>query len=132
MALRPLKRAHPDGGLQCRCPWRQQEEEQEESWRKQAADWSFNRCSGSGRGPERARQTSAQQRSDPGSCPVHPGARHSASECCEILKLVEHVSKRCEQASKDDSSLPCRSAKEKVSDADVAAAEKELGYQTQR
>jgi hypothetical protein len=43
---------------------------------------------------------------------------------------VEHVSKRCEEASKDDSSLPQRSGKEKVSDADAAAAEKELGYQT--
>jgi hypothetical protein len=21
---------------------------------------------------------------DPGSCPVHPGAHHSATECCEI------------------------------------------------
>jgi hypothetical protein len=25
-----------------------------------------------------------QQRTDPGSCPVHPGARHSATECHEI------------------------------------------------
>jgi hypothetical protein len=25
-----------------------------------------------------------QQRTDPGSCPVHPGARHSATECREI------------------------------------------------
>jgi hypothetical protein len=45
-----------------------------------------------------------QQHSDPESCPVHPGARHSASEYHEILKLVECVSKRREQASKDDSS----------------------------
>jgi hypothetical protein len=71
-----------------------------------------------------------QQRTDPGSCPVHPGARHSASECREILKLVEHVSKRCAQASKDDSSPPRRPGKEKVSDADATAAERELGYQT--
>jgi hypothetical protein len=71
-----------------------------------------------------------QQRSDPRSCPVHPGARHSASECREFLKLTERVNKRREQASKDDSSLPRRSGKEKVSDADAAAAEKELGYQT--
>jgi hypothetical protein len=71
-----------------------------------------------------------QQRSDPGSCPVHPGARHSDSECCEILKLTERVSKRREQASKDDSSPPRWSGKGKVSDADAAAAERELGYQT--
>jgi hypothetical protein len=47
-----------------------------------------------------------QQRGDPGSCPVHPGARHSAYECHEILKLAERVSKRCEQASMDDASPP--------------------------
>jgi hypothetical protein len=73
---------------------------------------------------------SRQQRSKPGSCPVHPGSHHSASECREILKLTERISKRCEQASKDDSSPPRRSGKEKVSDAGAAAAEKELGYQT--
>jgi hypothetical protein len=71
-----------------------------------------------------------QQRSYPGSCPVHPGACNSASECREIQKLVERVSKRREQASKDDSSPPRRSGKEKVSDADAAAAEKKFGYQT--
>jgi hypothetical protein len=59
MVVGPSRRAHPDGGLQCHCPWRQQEEEQEESQRKQAVDWSSGRCSGSGRGPEPARQTSA-------------------------------------------------------------------------
>jgi hypothetical protein len=73
---------------------------------------------------------SRQQRSDPGLCPVHPGARHSASECREILNLAERISKRREQASKDDSSPPRRSGKEKVSD--VAAAEKEFGYQTRK
>jgi hypothetical protein len=46
------------------------------------------------------------------------------------LKLAERVSKMHEQASKDDSSPPRRSDKEKVSDANTAAAEKELGYQT--
>jgi hypothetical protein len=71
-----------------------------------------------------------QQCSDPASCPVHPGAHHSASECREILKLVERVSKRREQASKDDSSSPRHPRKEKVSDTDAATAEKELGYQT--
>jgi hypothetical protein len=49
-----------------------------------------------------------QQCGDSGSCPVHPGACHSASKCCEILKLAERVSKRREQASKDDSSPPQR------------------------
>jgi hypothetical protein len=35
------------------------------------------------------------------SCPVHPNARHSASECCEIIKLVKHVSEWREQSSND-------------------------------
>jgi hypothetical protein len=71
-----------------------------------------------------------QQRTDPGSCPVHPGARHSATECREIQKLAERLNKRCDQASREGSSPPRRSGKEKVSDADAAATERELGYQT--
>jgi hypothetical protein len=71
-----------------------------------------------------------QQYTDPGSCPVHPGAHHSAIECREIQKLVECLSKRRDQASKDDSSPPRWSGKDKVSNTDAAAAERELGYQT--
>jgi hypothetical protein len=71
-----------------------------------------------------------KQRTDPGSCPIHLGARHSTTECREIQKLTECLSKRRDQASKDDSSPPQRSGKEKVSEADAAAAERELGYQT--
>jgi hypothetical protein len=70
-----------------------------------------------------------QQRTDPGSCPVHPEARHSATECREIQKLAERLSKRRDQASKEGSSPPRRSGKEKTSDADAAATERELGYQ---
>jgi hypothetical protein len=71
-----------------------------------------------------------QHRTDPGSCPVHPGARHSTAECCEIQKLAERLSKRRDQASKDGSSPTRWSGKEKMSDADAAAMERELGYQT--
>jgi hypothetical protein len=71
-----------------------------------------------------------QQRTDLGSCPVHPGARHSATECREIQKLAERLSKRRDQASREGSSPPQWSGKEKVSDADAAAAERELEYQT--
>ena len=41
-----------------------------------------------------------QQGRNSGSCPVHPGGRHNASECHEIL--AKHVSKRREQASSND------------------------------
>jgi hypothetical protein len=71
-----------------------------------------------------------QQHTDPRSCPVHPWARHSATECHEIQKLAERFSKRHDQASKEGSSPPRRSSKEKASDADEAATERELGYQT--
>jgi hypothetical protein len=64
-----------------------------------------------------------------GSCPVHPSARHSASECREIIKLAKCVSERREQSSKDGSP-PCRwPGKERVDDDKVAAGERELGYQ---
>jgi hypothetical protein len=71
-----------------------------------------------------------QQRTDPESCPVHPGARHSATECREIQKLAERLSKRRDQASREGSSPPRRSGKEKASDADAATTKRELGYQT--
>jgi hypothetical protein len=51
------------------------------------------------------------------------------TECYEIQKLAERLSKRRDQASKDDSSPPRRPGKEKASNAKAAVAE-ELVYQT--
>jgi hypothetical protein len=65
-----------------------------------------------------------------GSCPVHPNSRHSASECCEIIKLAKSVSKRREQASKDGSPPRHRPSKEKVDEGDAAAGERDLEYQS--
>jgi hypothetical protein len=65
-----------------------------------------------------------------GSCPVHPNARHSASECREIIKLAKHVSERREQSSKDGSPPHRRPGKEGVDDGEVATGERELGYQS--
>jgi hypothetical protein len=74
------------------------------------------------------------QRGSDGSCPVHPNGRHSAAECCEIIDLVKHVSKRIserrEQSSKDGSPPRHRPGKEKIDDGEVAAAEQDLGYQS--
>jgi hypothetical protein len=62
---------------------------------------------------------------------VHPNSRHSASECREIIKLVKHVSERREQTSKYGSPPRRRPGKERVDDDDdVAAGERELGYQS--
>jgi hypothetical protein len=61
---------------------------------------------------------------------VHPSAHHGVSECREIIKLAKCVSEQCEQSSKDGS-LPRRwPNKEKVDDGEVAAGERELGYQS--
>jgi hypothetical protein len=70
------------------------------------------------------------QRGNSDSCPVHPNGRHSAAECREIIDLAKRVSERREQSSKDGSP-PCRRpCKEKVDDGKVAAAERDLGYQS--
>ena len=61
---------------------------------------------------------------------MHPTARHSAADCREIQKLAKRVSGR-EQSSKDGSPPPRqRPGKEKASDSETAAGEKELGYQS--
>ena len=62
---------------------------------------------------------------------MHPTAHHSAADCREIQKLAKRVSGQREQASKDGSPPPRqRSSKEKASDSEAAAGEKELGYQS--
>jgi hypothetical protein len=81
-------------------------------------------------GPERAQQAPRPQGGNSGSCPVHPNARHSASECREIIKLAKRVSERREQSSKDGSPPRRRPGKERFDDGEVAAGERELGYQS--
>jgi hypothetical protein len=61
---------------------------------------------------------------------VHPNSRHSASECCEIIKLAKRVSERHEQSSKDGSPSRRRPGKERVDDGEVAVGEREIGYQS--
>jgi hypothetical protein len=61
---------------------------------------------------------------------VHPNGHHSAAECCEIIELAKRINERCEQMSKDGS-LPHRwPGKERVNDSDVAAGERDFGYQS--
>jgi hypothetical protein len=61
---------------------------------------------------------------------MHPNGRHSATECHEIIDLTKHVSERHEQSSKDGSPPRRQPGKEKVDDGDVAAAERDLRYQS--
>jgi hypothetical protein len=53
----------------------------------------------------------------------------SDAECREIIDLAKRVSERREQSSKDGSLPRRRPGKEKVDDGEVAAAERDLGYQ---
>jgi hypothetical protein len=61
---------------------------------------------------------------------VHPNARHSASECREIIKLAKRISERREHSSKDGSPPHRWPGKEKVDDDEVVTGERELGYQS--
>jgi hypothetical protein len=70
-----------------------------------------------------------QQGNDSGSFPIHPNSRHSASECRGILKLTKRISERREHASRDGSLPRRRPGKEKVDEGDLAAGERDLGYQ---
>jgi hypothetical protein len=81
-----------------------------------------------GQGDRNKRQR--PQRGNSGSCPVHPNSRHSAMECCEIIDLTKRVSERREQSSKDGSPPRRRPGKERVDDDEVAAAERDLGFQS--
>jgi hypothetical protein len=61
---------------------------------------------------------------------MHPHGRHSAAACREIIDLAKRVRERREQSSKDGSPPRRRPDKEKVDDDEVAAAERDLGYQS--
>jgi hypothetical protein len=71
-----------------------------------------------------------QQRGNSGSCPIHQNCRHSTVECHEIIELAKRVSGRREQSSKDGSPPRRRPSKERVDNDEVAAAERDLGYQS--
>jgi hypothetical protein len=61
---------------------------------------------------------------------MHPHGRHSTAECREIIDLAKRVSEQREQSSKDSSPPPRRLGKEKVDSGEVAAAKRDLGYQS--
>ena len=127
MALGTTDRGRPDRWPRCRHLGQQKEEEEPRP--REAADYCSGRCN-CDRGPEQAQQAPTTTGCNSGSCPVHPNSRHSASECHEIIKLVKHVSERRKQTFKDGSSPRRRPGKEKVDDGDVAAGERDLGYQS--
>jgi hypothetical protein len=128
MALGPTNRSCPVGRLGRRPLGRKEEKEEGPRLPEVAVHRSSGRSRDRGQGDRNNRPR--PQRGNSGSCPVHPNGRHSAAECREIIDLAKRVSERREQSSKDGSP-PCRrSGKEKVGDGEVAAAERDLGYQS--
>jgi hypothetical protein len=61
---------------------------------------------------------------------MHLNSRHSAAKCLEIIKLAKRISERLEQSSKDGSPPRRRPGKERADDGDMAAGERDLGYQS--
>jgi hypothetical protein len=125
MALGPTNRSRPVGWLGRRPPGRKEEKEEGSRLLEVAVHRSSGRSHD--RGPGRPQQTPTAAS---GSCPVHPNGRHNAAECREIIDLAKRVSERREQSPKDGSSPRHRPGKEKVDDGEVAAAKRDLGYQS--
>jgi hypothetical protein len=70
------------------------------------------------------------QRGNNGSCPVHPNSHHSTAECREIIELAKRVSEQREQTPRDGSPPRRHPGKERVDNGEVAAGERDLGYQS--
>jgi hypothetical protein len=81
-------------------------------------------------GQNERNKRSRPQRGNSGSCPVHPNSCHSTTECREIIELVKRVSERREKSFKDGSPPQRRPGKEGIVDGEVAARERDLGYQS--
>ena len=122
MTLSPPRRRRQGWWLRGYRPGRWQEKEEQEPGSAAAAAAGSQNAHGKRPRPQGGNR---------GSCPVHPTSRHSTVDCREIQKLAKRVSGRREQASKDGSPPPRqRSGKEKASDSEAAAGEKELGHQS--
>jgi hypothetical protein len=131
MTLGPTNRDYPDGWLGCRPQDGKKKKKGHDYERSQSTALVVAAATG-GWGDRNKRPRS--QRGNSGLCPVHPNGRHSTAECREIIDLAkrvsERVSERYEQSSKDGSPPRRRPSKGKVDNGEVAAAERDLGYQS--
>ena len=128
MALGTTDRSCPDGWLGRRLPGgKKKKKENRGHERPQSAAPVITTATG---GQNERNKRPRPQGGNSGSCPVHPNSRHSTSEYHEIIKLAKRVSERREQSSKDGSPPRRRPGKERVDDGDVAAGERDLGYQS--
>jgi hypothetical protein len=128
MALGTTDRSCPDGWLGCRHPRRQKKKKKNHGLERPPSAALVVAAATGGRSERNKRPRS--QRGNSGSCPVHPNSRHSAAECREIIDLTKRVNERLEQTSRDGSPPRHRPGKERVDDGEVAAGERDLGYQS--
>jgi hypothetical protein len=126
MALGTIDRGHPGGWLGCRC----QDGKKKKNRGRERPHTAVPVVTAAAGGQSERNKHPRPQGGNNSSCPVHPNSRHSAAECREIIKLMKRVSERREQSSKDGSPPRRRSGKERPDDGDVAAGERDLGYQS--
>jgi hypothetical protein len=131
MALGPTNRSRPDRWLM-RCPRDGKKKKKGHNYERPQSTTLVVAAAIGGRSDHNKRPR--PQRGSSGSCPIHPNGRHSAAERREIIDLArrvsERVSERWEQSSKDGSPPRRRPGKEKVNNDEVAAVERDLGYQS--
>jgi hypothetical protein len=128
MALGPTNGSCPVGWLEDRPRDGKKKKKKDNDYQKPRSTALVVAAATGGQGDRNKRPR--PQRGSSGSCPMHPNGRHSAAECSEIIDLAKHVSERREQSSKDGSPPRHRPSKKKVDDSEVAAAERDLGYQS--
>jgi hypothetical protein len=128
MALGPTNRGCTAGRLECRPRDEKKKKKKDRDYQKPRSTALVVAATTGGRGDHNKRPR--PQRGSGDSCPVHPNGRHSAAECREIIDLTKRVSERHEQSFKNGSPPRRRPGKEKVDDGEVAAAERDLGYQS--
>jgi hypothetical protein len=132
MALGPTNQGCPAGRLECRPRDEKKKKKKDRDYQKARSTALVVAGTTEGQGDQNKHPR--PQRGSGGSCPVHPNGRHSAAECCEIIDLTkrasERISERREQSSKDSSPPRRRPGTDKVDDGKVAAAERDLRYQS--
>jgi hypothetical protein len=128
MALSPTNRGCPIGRLGCRPRDGKKKKKKDHDFQRSWSTALVVAAATGGRGDRNKRPR--LQRGNRGPCPVHPNGRHSAAECREIIDLAKRVSERRKQSFKDGSPPRRRPGKEKVDDGEVAAAKRDLEYQS--
>ena len=128
MALGPTNQGCPVGRLGCHPRDGKEKKKKDRDYQKPRSTALVVAAATGGRGDRNKRPR--LQRGNSGSCPMHPNSRHSATECHETIDLVKRVSERREQSSKDGSPPRRRPGKERVDDDEVAAAKRDLEYQS--